>query len=219
MRKDETTTTGQATVPPTAPATIDQTTREQLYIANIGNFRDSAYAVYPSMPHMDTERILGKLADRLNRFIVDDGADFLRSAQQYVRNVARHLQRYYSLINDHTKLIYSAIQRSLYGETESWAIEVDDVVMEVNLLMYSMVNALLAPGTAKPGSPKTAALSSRIFALARKHCYYYHVSPRRRQRNAVERRVKTVGDLGGAEFLTEMELRSMAADELEDDVV
>jgi hypothetical protein len=193
--------TGQNSCPITATSTIDQTTREQLYIANQSNLRDAGYSVYPEMLHLDTERILDKLANRLHRFICDSGAEFLGLAAQYVRNLCKHLSRYYSLISDHSAIIYCAIQRSLSGEPEDCSTCVDDIVTEVSLLIFPMTHQLLAPGTAK--------LSSRVFALARRHCYFYHVAPRRRQRKAIDKRMKTGRGFNGVEALSELEIQEM----------
>lgn len=198
--------TGQNTVTPHAPETVvDQTTREQLYTANLSSLRDAGYTAYPQMLHLDADRIMSKLASRLSRFICDSEADFLRLSEQYTRNVALHLERFYRLINDHHRLIYSAIQRSLNGEPVDDSTCIEDIVTEVSLRIFPMVNQLLRQGTAK--------LGTRVFALSRKHCYFYHVSPRRRQRNAVDKRMKTGRGFNGAECFSDQELDAMRAAE------
>jgi hypothetical protein len=194
------------TVPSPAPTLA---TRQQLYINNLSNLRDAGYSTYPTMLYFDAERTLEKLSLRLHRFICDSDSDFLRLAECYSRNVAAHLKRFYTMISEHSRLIYSAIERSLYGEPEDRAIEVEDIHREVSLLMFPIVNSLLGQGTAK--------LSTRIFALTRKHAYFYHVAPRRTRKAVVEQRIHAVGDLG-VETLTEMELADIRASELENDV-
>ncbi len=164
------------------------------------------YETYPGLNFGDHDRIVGTLSASLQSYSGPLKKDpFLAWAVALVQTEAQRYRMLDKARGEHRSVIRAAISRALYGATEDCAVDVDDVFNEVLLLVFT-----LGPELAKPGSAK---LSSRLFALARRHTYGYFTKKRNERHALITERVAEFGTLPGFECLSDEEIAAMNASE------
>jgi hypothetical protein len=88
----------------------------------------------------------------------------------------------------------------MWSSAEDCAVSADDVFNEIALLVYQRAHSLAGKGRART--------STRLYGLAKKHCYLAHSAKNSRRLKAVRRRIQSGGRLQ-CEYLSDIELASM----------
>jgi hypothetical protein len=194
------------------PAPQQQPSLEHLFVTLRANLLDAAYEEYPGLLVFDADSILDSLAGKLPEF-TGQPHDFEAWATDYVKARSRHLRDYVSITSPGTpgrKTMSAAVSRSLPDDTFDCALDVEMIVDEICYkLVYPRVKSLMEPG--KNG----ATVTTRLYALAKKHAWNYYGKPLRRRRQAVEKAISS-GRKFGCEFLSDAELAEMKALEMQD---
>jgi hypothetical protein len=130
------------------------------------------------------------------------------TAAQNANEEARKISDYSRVVSENERIIYSAIIQTLdKSQYVDYSVTPDDIFSEVAFLIYQRLDSLLRVGSAK--------LSTRLFALARRHVYFYYIKPHIIRVNAVTRRLDKGQDFDGVECLSDVELASIRAAETE----
>ena len=91
--------------------------RQILYEKNFGRLLDSCLES-PQLFIADAERLVSSLAPRLNDFSGDTDQDFVEWATTILRSAVDRLCRFYDLKQRYSKVVHSAIWRTLGHTTE-----------------------------------------------------------------------------------------------------
>jgi hypothetical protein len=202
--------------PHSAPGTeaetnlCDRKTLQQFIITNSAELTDICHEVgtagnNPLVTFTTPDAIFCKLFDNLHRYGGPPvEADFMTWARRFV---SREVDRYVitgRILTEYETLIFSAIQESMWESSQDWAIEPKDFFWEIIYLIFQRAHSLDKPGKAK--------LSTRLYALVRKHIKFYYNHKNRKRRNAVQLRRNEIR----CEHLSEEELAAMKAAEADD---
>jgi hypothetical protein len=76
------------------------------------------------------------------------------------------------LVSEYERLIRAAIHDNLWTSVMDCGVDRDDLYSDVVLLIHSYAHELTAPGTAK--------VSTRLYALVKRHCFFVNQKTHRR---------------------------------------
>jgi len=148
----------------------------ELYQRNIGYLQDRVLASVPPLMHEDVDRALAALSSQLREFAGSTDDEFRQWAGKLLDPAIERLKFFYELYSSSHKLVLSAIWRALDNAVEpslydNYSETVQELANEVWLWAFLNIEALMRKGTAKA--------STRIYALARKHTWFW----KRKQQN------------------------------------
>lgn len=182
---------------------------KQIFFDNLATLQGIAYDAYPALSPADAERIMHTLYADLSRYR-GKPEGFLTWARKRIRKEAARYAFTETILSDRRcrGAIVNGIRAGLSSKTEDVAVDSEDVESEVWLLVFRMAHDL-----AKRSD--RANIRTRLKALARIHAYGYHTCKRNRRY-----RLLTEGLQNGkpllCEYLSELELASIRADEFEE---
>lgn len=178
---------------------------DQLYFSNYTALTAVAYHTYPDLLVFDADKIMTMLGQRLARYKGPANNEaFLRWASEFVRKEADRYKITLRIMTRYRRVIDAAIRR--YRQTSAAYeryVEHDDVFIEVMTLVFQRAHSLNKKGPAK--------ISTRLTALVKKHCYFYHVS----KCNTRHRVMTLAPTMLGVETLSKAELASQRFDRAE----
>jgi hypothetical protein len=172
-------------------------TLQKFYASNFGALKAAAHESQKLLFY-EADAAVAALSRNLNKYkgpLTEES--FLRWANRWV---AREAARYTFLtvvITEHSGMIYAAIKDHLWTTAEDLATEPQDIFSEVLMLVFNKAHVLSKKGSAK--------LSTRLYALTKKHVYLYHNSKNKRRFEAVAKRLQRGGSID-AEQMSEDEL-------------
>lgn len=190
---------------------------EQLFTRNREQIREAALTDN-RVTAIDADKIVDDLARHLSNYTgqLEDEA-FTKWASELVTSAAQFIanEQFVKILQENSSAIRGGIRDMLYSvnRCDRWDnidLLTEDIFQEVALYIWLNVDKFTKPTKAK--------LSTRLYGLARTHTLNYHVKKARRRRKAVERRVFDRRYFG-CEYLSDLELASMAADEAEDEAL
>ncbi len=175
-------------------------------LTNKAPLLDACYDAYPGLLVWDAESILSSLTLSLARYGGPyEKGSFMRWATRFTVKETRRYEILNRILAEHERTIYAAIRENLWTSSTCAAVEYQDVFWEVAQLVWERAESLDCRGKAK--------LSTRLTALTKRHCYYFHNARNSRRRKAVQRHVEA-GETLNCEHLSDVELASMRADSL-----
>jgi hypothetical protein len=158
----------------------------------------------------DIDNLVEALGSRLAEYNGDlEDEPFLTWAGSVIRPAVSRISKLYEILEKHGGAIrggiWSALPKSNRFDDNSALVQ--EAAQEVAMLVLTNLDDLLEPSPAK--------LSSRLFALAKRHTLDYYTKKTRRRHQAVQRRLSQGGSLGVPEVLSDQELAAMAAEQQE----
>lgn len=205
-----------------SPAESKQQHLHSIFYRNLASLEGTAYDAYTELRSEDAQRIMRHLREEIARY-TGKPSSFLKFARSFIRKQVQwyrygptslHYQSrsefLESIMRDRKAkgAIFNGIRDGLSGVSMDCAIDAEDVFQEVLFLIWKMADDL-----SKPSS--SANLATRLRALAKRHTLGYHTLKRNRRYNSLTAHLNSYGDLG-CEYITDMELASMRADEFAD---
>jgi hypothetical protein len=179
---------------------------KHLYFANYSNIQAVAFDSFKDLTAGDCYRVMEELAVHLHKYrgpLDDGGASFEKWAN---RIAAKETSRYRLLAlatTEYASVIHKAIHDHLWLSTVmDCGVGHDDVFNEVLWLIFQKAPALSRKGTAK--------LSTRLYALTKKHVFLYHNSKNTKRLKAVTKHLERCGEFG-VEVMSEAELAAERA--------
>lgn len=184
----------------------DRTKLQQFIINNGAELRDLAHdAGKHKLFYCTPDAILGTLFRSLHCYGGPPvEADFMKWARRFVSKEAARYEITGRILAEYEDVIHKAIHECRWTSAVDLAMEHQDIYWEVVYLIFQRAHSLNRPGPAK--------LSSRLYALVKKHIYLYHNKPNRKRRALVQLHQ---GELQCEHFSKE-ELAAMRAAEIDD---
>lgn len=163
-----------------------------------------AYQTHPGLYVRDCDTILQRLEQRVERFV----RRFKTSPpiEQAVRFVCQEAERHAiteRILVEHGRLIHKSIHLSVWTSAVDLAVEHGDLFSEISFEIFKRAHSLNRAGTAK--------LSTRIYSLAKKHCWFAHNSKNRR-RHRLNREQSLIVCGYGVETVSDRERAALKAD-------
>ncbi|SRR5581483_3737396 len=185
---------------PSDAITDRQQKLETLYLANYGWLTDTI--ADRALTYTDVEQIASDVAKYLPAY---DSALTDAAFREWAADIIRPAKLFYGMVRQHSKVIHSAIWRTLghgveanrYGDDSQIEQEIYGTVL---LKIMEKLDDLMQPGTAQ--------LSTRLFALARLETLGWLKEQKVRHR-AVRRRIESGGGFEQCEVLSEPEIREL----------
>jgi len=183
-----------------------KTELQQLYLTHYSTLTATAYEAHSELLVFDAYRVMELLSAKLNRYTGPSSDEpFLKWATRFVRKESERYKITATILSKYRRVIDSAIWK--YRQTAAafeLYIEHEDVFQEIAALIFEKAHSLNKKGRAK--------LSTRLTALVKKHCYFYHVSKFNRRHSILTAVAPT--DFG-IEIMTKQELESQRFDDEE----
>lgn len=196
-----------ATGTATATNLSDRTILNTFIISNAIELRELCHEAGKNKLFFTTpDTIIGKLFSNLHRYGGPPvEANFLNWARRFVSKEAARYEITGRILADYKDLINDAVRKSLWTYAIDRAVELQDIYWEIVLLIFQRAHSLDSPGKAK--------LSTRLYALVKKHVYQYHNKKNWKRRKKVQG-----GYRNFCETFSEEELASIKAAESDDAV-
>jgi hypothetical protein len=177
---------------------------KQFYFNSYNEMEVVAYESYADLDASQCYHVLEALAALLHKY---KGPSTDVAFEKWAkRTVVKEASRYKLLAlatTEYASLIHKAIHENLWTTAMDCGVGHDDIFNEVLWLIFQKAPALSKKGTAK--------LSTRLYALTKKHVYLYHNSRNKKRLAAVTRRIEKDGDFS-VEVLSDAELAAMKKD-------
>jgi hypothetical protein len=178
------------------------TTLHNIITMNYGDLVAIAYDAYPQMVFCTPGAIIGTLYGNIERYGgPTESTAFMRWASRFVTKEAQRHRITAEILAEHQTLIYAAIHEALNSsQARDYSISPEDVYWEVVMLILARAHSLARRGTAK--------LSTRLYALVKKHVWLMHTSYWNR-RHRINRELAERGEWYPVERLSDAEIAAM----------
>jgi hypothetical protein len=174
------------------PANIDSHDRmtklHQLVSDHQATLTAAMYSSHPNLYVFDIDRILNRLRASLYKYKGSPIEEsFFRWAKRWVMKEAQRHRITETILHEHSRIIHAAINECLWASAEDCATQHQDVFWEIANLIFSKAHVLNKRGNAK--------MSTRIYGLVKRHCWFYHNSRNQRRLNSVTKHLSLGGEL------------------------
>ncbi|WP_433965983.1 hypothetical protein [Tunturiibacter gelidiferens] len=196
------------------PANIDSHNRmtklSQLVSDHQATLTAAMYKAHRDLYTFDVDHILNRLRANLYKYEGPSTDEpFVRWARRWVMKEAQRHRITEAILHEHSRIIHGAINDNLWmTSVEDRATQHHDVFWEITNLIFSKAHALNKSGTAK--------LSTRVYALVKRHCWFYHNTRNQRRLNSLTKHLNQGGELK-CEVMSDEELAAERASLLEPD--
>jgi hypothetical protein len=188
------------------PNLSDRSILQHFIIRNSTSLRDLAYdAGRHNLFFTAPDAIIAKLFSSLSRY---GGAavesDFMHWAGRFVSREAARYEITGRILTEYEDVLHKAIHECLWTSAVDCAVQHEDIYWEIVFLIFQRAHSLDRPGRAK--------VSTRLYALAKKHIEFYHNNKNAKRRKSVQFRRNEIA----CERFSDEELAAMKVADADD---